>query len=54
MPTRRLHYDQGRFGPGSSSAPPLPADPNFGLVMWPFVVRGGLAVVEVGEVFFFG
>ena len=38
--TRRLH-DQSFSGPGSSSAPPLPADPNFGTVHLPLVVRGG-------------
>jgi hypothetical protein len=33
---------QSRSGPGSNSAPPLPADPNFGLVTRPVVVRAGL------------
>lgn len=32
-------YD--RSGPGSSSAPPLPADPNLGLTIGPVLVRGG-------------
>jgi hypothetical protein len=35
---------QSRSGPGSSSAPPLPADPNLGAVHFPVVVRGGLGV----------
>jgi hypothetical protein len=56
MPTHHALYDasaQGRFGPGSSSAPPLPAEPNFGLVTPPRVVRGGFGVVEAGEALFF-
>lgn len=35
---------QSRSGPGSSSAPPLPAEPNFGLVTLPVVVCGGFCV----------
>src|SRR5205085_12129582 len=34
---------QSLSGPGSSSAPPLPAEPNFGAVNLPVVVRGGFA-----------
>jgi hypothetical protein len=37
------HRDYHFFGGGSSSAPPLPADPNFGAVIGPVVVRGGSA-----------
>ncbi len=37
---------QSRSGPGSSSAPPLPAEPNFGAVNHPKdVVRGGFAPI---------
>jgi len=44
MKNMQLHvqlHDQSLSGPGSSSAPPLPADPNFGTVHLPLVVRGG-------------
>lgn len=41
-----MRGDQSRSGPGSSSAPPLPAEPNFGAVNHPnVVVRGGFASI---------
>ncbi len=45
VPRERI-CGQSRSGPGSSSAPPLPAEPNFGAVNHPHVVvRGGLGAM---------
>src|SRR2546423_1066130 len=41
--TKSLEENQSLSGPGSNSAPPLPADPNFGALRLPLFVRGGFA-----------